>query len=63
LGAAGFEFELELVLSGEVLVVAELPDGVVEWLQPPKIRSRLVMRQRETTRFSILPPFPFAGPD
>ena len=37
--------------------VAEAPDGVVEWLHPPKIRSRLATRQRVTTRFSILPPF------
>jgi hypothetical protein len=58
---AGPEFELEPVLSGEVLDVAELPDGVVEWLQPPKISSRLAMRQRVTTRFSILPPFPLQG--
>jgi hypothetical protein len=55
-----FEFEVEPVLSGEVLDVAE-PDGVVEWLQPPKISSRLATRQRVTTRFSILPPFPLQG--
>jgi hypothetical protein len=58
---AGLEFEVEPVLSGEVLDVAELPDGVVEWLQPPKSSSRLAMRQRVTSRFSILPPFPLQG--
>jgi hypothetical protein len=42
--------------------VAEEPDGVVERLQPPKISSRLAIRQRVTTRFSILPPFPLPGP-
>jgi hypothetical protein len=61
LGALGFEFEAEPVLSGELLDVDEAPDGVVEWLQPPKISSRLAMKQRVTTRFSILPPFPLQG--
>jgi hypothetical protein len=60
-GAAEFEFEVELVLSGDVPDVAEEPDGVVEWLQPAKIKSRLVMRQRVTTRFSILPLSPLQG--
>src|SRR6185437_3665991 len=63
-GAAGLEFELELLLlSGEVLGVpgavldvADEPEGVAEWLQPPKIRSRLPTRQRKTTRFSMRPP-------
>jgi hypothetical protein len=61
-GGAEFEFEVEPVLSGEVPDVAEASDGAVERLQPPKISSRLAMRQRPTTRFSILPPFPLPGP-
>jgi hypothetical protein len=61
LGVAGFEFEVEPVLSGEVLDVAEAPDGVLERLQPPKISSRPAMKQRVTTRFSILPPFLLQG--
>ena len=60
LGAAGFEFEL--VLSGDVLDVPEVPDELPEWLQPPKIKSRLAMRQRLTIGFSIPPPFPLHGP-
>jgi hypothetical protein len=58
---AGFEFEVEPVLSGEVPDMAEAPDGVVEWLQLPEISRRPAMKQRVTTRFSILPPFFLQG--
>ena len=67
-GVAGLEFEVELVLSGEVLDVpgaaldvADVSDGVLEWLQPPKISSRLATRHCVTIRFSMRPPFAVAG--
>jgi hypothetical protein len=53
--APGFEvaeFELE-----SELVAGDVP----EWLQPAKSSSRLAIKQRPATRFSIRPPFPLTG--